>query len=72
MRLKLEERRKAVQMTRRELSDAVGVTESSIFRYERVGRIPDIFVAVRMANALGCTVEDLVSDMDEVPESVAS
>ena len=47
--------------TRRELAVASGVTENSIYRYERKERIPDLITAVKISKALGCKAEDLIS-----------
>ena len=64
-KVRLEEIRKQKHFTRRRLSIASGVTENSIFRYERKMRVPDVETAGTMARALGCTVDDLLSDTHE-------
>lgn len=57
----IRQRRKEIGMTLKELADAVGVTESTISRYE-TGKIQyaPIDTAFRMAGALEVKVDDLV------------
>lgn len=59
--MEIEKIRLKKGLTRRELSMACGITESSIYRYERKGRIPDLVTAVKISKALGCRAEDLIS-----------
>lgn len=47
-------------MSQEQLASAAGVSRISIVRYESGERIPDLDVAVRIANALGVKVEDLI------------
>lgn len=61
---KIEEMRTARGMSRKALAAAARIDESSIYRYERYGRQPDLLTAFRIANALGCRIEALV----DVPE----
>lgn len=42
------------------LAASVGVTPMSIYRYEQGRRIPDADIAIKMADALECTVEQLL------------
>lgn len=57
--VELEKIRLKKGLTRRELSLASGVTENSIYRYERKGRIPDLITAIKLSKALDCKAEDL-------------
>lgn len=42
-----------------ELSGIVGVSKMTISRYESGKKIPELYNAIRLAKALGTTVEDL-------------
>lgn len=42
------------------LADKVGVTITSIYRYEQGKRIPTLPIARRIATALGVTVDELI------------
>lgn len=46
-------------MTQEELSGMVGVARKQITCYESGERIPDLYNAIRLAKALGTTVEEL-------------
>jgi putative transcriptional regulator len=46
-------------MTQEELSGMVGVARKQITCYESGERIPDLYNAIRLARALGTTVEEL-------------
>ena len=59
--VELEKIRLKKGLTRRELSLASGVTENSIYRYERKGRIPDLITAIKLSKALDCKAEDLAT-----------
>ena len=67
--MRLEALRKAKAMTRRELAIATGITETSIYRYERMNRIPDLDVGVKMAEALGCDAKELLDVAPDKQES---
>lgn len=56
----IKDRREALHLTQQELGEKASVSRVSIARYESGERIPDVDVAVRIASALGCTVNDLV------------
>lgn len=58
--MELEKIRIEKGLTRRELALASNVTENSIYRYERKGRIPDLITAVKLSRALNCKPEDLI------------
>ena len=47
-------------MTVTELAETVGCNPMSIYRYETGHRIPDVDVAMKIANALGVTVDELM------------
>lgn len=58
----IKERRIAKRISQEELSGLVGVTRRAICFYEQGDRIPDLYTAVRLADALGTTVDSLVKE----------
>lgn len=52
--------RKQKNMTQADLAELLGVTPAAISRYESGERIPDIVTAAKIANALGCKIDDLI------------
>lgn len=56
----IKERRKALNMSQEELANKSGVTRVAISRYENNERKPSVFIAAKIARALGCTVDDLL------------
>ena len=54
-------RRKAKGWTQERLAVEVGCTTACISNYENGIRRPDLDTAARIAAALGCTVDDLIS-----------
>ena len=59
--LRLREIRKAKGLTMKELGEAIGVTESAIGLYENGRRKPDYIKLQRIAQTLGCSIEDLIA-----------
>lgn len=55
----LRKYRKAAKMTQAELAKAVGTSPVVICRYETGKRIPKISTASRIAEVLGCKVDDI-------------
>lgn len=53
------------QMTLEELSRKSGVSRVSINRYELGERCPNIRIAKQLADALGCTLDELVGSANE-------
>lgn len=51
--------REAAGVSRRELARQVGVSSRQILRYEDGEQAPTLPVAARIADALGCTIDDL-------------
>ena len=62
----IEAMRKRKRMTQTELAIAVGVTQPSISDYESGKKRPTIDTAKKLADALGCTVDDLLKDAKAV------
>lgn len=56
----LKEMRIKKKMTLEELSRASGVSRVSINRYELGERSPNVYIAKKLADALDCTIEDLI------------
>lgn len=51
---------KDLGITQKQLSDSTGITEVSISRYVNGTRIPGVIAAVKIAEALHTTIENLV------------
>ena len=62
----IEAMRKRKRMTQTELAIAVGVTQPSISDYDSGKKRPTIDTAKKLADALGCTVDDLLKDAKAV------
>lgn len=58
--LKIREVRKARKFTQAELAKCTGISAVCISRYERGKRKLDVEDAKRIADALGCKLDDLV------------
>ncbi|MBR1528661.1 MAG: helix-turn-helix transcriptional regulator [Oscillospiraceae bacterium] len=58
----IKAKRLAKGMTQEELSGMVGVTKMSISRYEQGVTVPELYIALDIAKALGTTVEKLVNE----------
>lgn len=53
------ERRKKLKLSQEELARKSGVSRASIARYETNEQSPTLATAQRLAEALGCTIDDL-------------
>jgi putative transcriptional regulator len=62
---KLKIRRVLADLTQEDLAKRVGVTRQTILSIEKGNYAPSVFLALRLAKALSCTVEEL---FDENPE----
>ena len=58
--LKLRELRSAKGMTQKELADILDVSETTIFKYEKGIMKPSLERAMQLADALECSLDDLV------------
>lgn len=65
--LRIRDYRKMASLTMKELGDKVGVTESAIGYYETGKRKPDYEMLLKIAEALSCTVNDLLGQAKELP-----
>ena len=51
-------------MTARDLADRIGVSYTTIYRWENGDRIPDGFNRGKLMNVLGVRMKDIISDID--------
>jgi len=58
---RLAEMRKQMNISQKQLAEAVGVTQKDISRWERGDVKPNIKNLKKLANALGCTVDDIIN-----------
>lgn len=68
---KLKRIRKEKRITQKALGEAVGISEVMIGQYERSLRFPKIEMRFKLANALGVSISDLLSD-DEIEDESSS
>ena len=61
--MRIKEKREALGMTQKALAERVGVTPAQMCMIETGKRMPSLIVALRIAAALGCTVEELTADI---------
>lgn len=61
--------RKERGLTARELADEIGVSYTTIYRWENGDRIPDGFNMGKLLNVLGVRMKDIISDIDIHSES---
>ena len=57
---KLRAAREAAGLTQTQLADKVGVQQRDISRWENGRREPGVLIVKKMAQALGCSMDDLV------------
>ena len=57
---KLRAAREAAGLTQTQLADKVGVQQRDISRWETGRREPGVLIVKKMAQALGCSMDDLV------------
>lgn len=60
-------RKTKTQLTMKQLGELVGVTESAIYNYEVGKREPDYEMLLKLSEALGCSVADIMEN--EEPET---
>lgn len=64
MVIRIKEVRKAKGFSQSSLSRVSGVCRESINRYENGHVIPDVSILLKLRKALGCSLDDLVSDAE--------
>lgn len=57
---KLRSAREAAGLTQQQLAEKVGVQQRDISRWENCRREPGVLIVKKMAQALGCSMDDLV------------
>lgn len=65
VRSKLRTRRVLADLTQEDLAKKVGVTRQTVLAIEKGNYAPSVILAIRLAKALGCTVEDLFDEDTE-------
>ena len=55
-------------LTARDLADEIGVSYTTIYRWENGDRIPDGFNMGKLMNVLGVRMKDIISDIDLNPD----
>lgn len=65
----LKDMRIRKKMTLEQLSKASGVSRVSINRYELGERSPNVYIAKKLADALGCTIEDLIDEKSTIKDA---
>jgi transcriptional regulator with XRE-family HTH domain len=61
----IQDYREKSGMTQQELADVLGVTQGAVANWENGIRKPDIFMLKRIADALHCTADDLLTTADK-------
>lgn len=61
----VREMRRSLKLTQAELADQVGVSRQTIISLERGDYAPSVHLAIRVARALGGTVEELFAPEGE-------
>lgn len=64
--------RRSQGMTQQQLADRIGVTNRAVSKWETGQGLPDVAVLPDLAQALGCTVDELLAGKTDRPESGAS
>ena len=59
--------RKKAGLTQVELGEMLGVSAQTVWRWENGSRQPDIETAVRIANILKCTLDELITPNPTMP-----
>ena len=68
---RLKKLRKERGLTARDLADEIGVSYTTIYRWENGDRVPDGFNMGKLMNVLGVRLKDIISEIDIHSESVA-
>ena len=62
---RLQEARKKANMTLEELAEAAGTSKNYVWQLENNRREPKVNLAIKIADALGCSVEELFKNTEE-------
>lgn len=60
--MSIKQRRLMALMTQRELAQAANISTLSVIRYEAGERTPNLATALKIAQALNCTVDELLKE----------
>jgi len=55
----VQDRRKEIGLTQADLAVATSVTRQTVIAIEKGNYVPSVLLALRLADALGCTVAEL-------------
>ena len=72
MKLMVKEIRKAAHMSQQELADKIGANIKTIWNWENGATTPDVEQLWNLAVALGCTPNDLLGWVDDVPPVIST
>ncbi len=62
-------KRKEKKLSQSELAQMIGVNQTAVSQWERGATMPTLDKAARIANALGCTIDELYGrEENESPE----
>jgi len=59
---KVKTRRVLAGLTQEELATQTGITRQTVLAIEKGNYAPSVFLALRLAKVLGCTVEELFDE----------
>lgn len=65
LRNKVKTRRVLADLTQEDLANKVGVTRQTVLAIEKGNYAPSVILALRLARALDCRVEDLFDESAE-------
>ncbi len=65
LRNKVKTRRVLAELTQEDLASKVGVTRQTVLAIEKGNYAPSVILALRLARALDCRVEDLFDESSE-------
>jgi transcriptional regulator with XRE-family HTH domain len=57
---RIMKRREERGLSRNDLADELGVEISTVFRWEKGTRLPDLVMLTHIVNILGCEIDDLI------------
>lgn len=60
----IRSKRESLGLTQQELAEKLFVTRQTVSRWESGSRCPDLIMSKRIADALGLTLDDLISEDD--------
>ena len=64
--------RQAAQMTQGDLAQKLNYSDKAVSKWERAESVPDVLTLAALAEVLGITVNDLLTDPNELPEETGA